>query len=79
MKRSMFRAIESGAEGIKIKISGRLNGAEIARTEEYHQGQNPLQTLRANIDYALVEAKTKYGIIGIKIWVCNGELMQIQR
>lgn len=79
MKRAMYRATESGADGIKIKISGRLNGNEIARTEEYHQGQNPLQTLRSNIDYALVEAKTKYGVIGIKIWICKGELMQIER
>ncbi len=78
MKRAMFKAKEAGVDGIKIKVSGRLGGTEIARSEEYHEGSTPLHTLRSNIDYALVEAKTKYGIIGIKVWVCKGELMQFQ-
>ncbi len=75
MKRAIQRAMDSGAVGIKIKCGGRLYGAEIARKEEYHAGRNPLHTLRSNIDYALSEAITKYGVIGIKVWVCKGELM----
>jgi small subunit ribosomal protein S3 len=74
-KQAIDRAIQSGAEGIKIRCSGRLLGAEIARSEEYKNGRIPLHTLRADIDYALTEAKTKYGIIGIKVWVCRGEKM----
>jgi small subunit ribosomal protein S3 len=61
--------MKSGAAGIKIKVSGRLSGAEIARTERYNEGTIPLQELRANIDYALVEANTIYGVIGIKVWI----------
>ena len=63
-----------GAEGIKIKISGRLNGAEMARSESYKDGRIPLHTFRADIDYALAEAQTTYGKIGIKVWICKGEV-----
>ena len=62
-----------GAEGIKVGISGRLNGAEMARSEQYKDGRIPLHTLRADIDYALTEAQTVYGKIGVKVWVCRGE------
>jgi small subunit ribosomal protein S3 len=63
-----------GAEGIKIQISGRLNGAEMARSEMYMEGRTPLHTLRADIDYALSEALTTYGLLGIKVWICKGEV-----
>ena len=63
-----------GAEGIKVTISGRLNGAEMARTETYKDGRIPLHTFRADIDYALAEAHTTYGRLGIKVWICRGEL-----
>jgi small subunit ribosomal protein S3 len=63
-----------GAEGIKVVISGRLGGAEMARTETYKDGRIPLHTFRADIDYALAEAHTKVGLIGIKVWICNGEV-----
>ena len=63
-----------GAEGIKVKISGRLNGAEMARSEMYKDGRIPLHTLRADVDYALSEALTTYGLIGIKVWICKGEV-----
>ena len=63
-----------GAEGIKVKISGRLNGAEMARSEHYKEGRIPLSTFRADIDYALVEAHTTYGRIGIKVWIMKGEV-----
>jgi small subunit ribosomal protein S3 len=63
-----------GAEGIKVMISGRLGGAEMARSEMYKEGRTPLHTLRANIDYALCEAHTKVGVIGIKVWICRGEV-----
>jgi small subunit ribosomal protein S3 len=63
-----------GAEGIKIKISGRLNGAEMARSEMYKDGRTPLHTFRADIDYALSEAHTTYGRLGIKVWICRGEV-----
>ena len=63
-----------GAEGIKVQVSGRLNGAEMARSEMFKEGRTPLHTLRADIDYALVEALTKVGIIGIKVWICRGEI-----
>jgi small subunit ribosomal protein S3 len=72
MKKAEENALRFGAKGIKIKVSGRLNGAEIARTEEYLSGQMPLQTLRANIDYGFAEALTTYGIIGVKVWVYKG-------
>ncbi len=73
MKRAMQNAMRLGAQGIKIMSSGRLNGAEIARTEWYREGRVPLHTLRADIDYALGEASTTYGVIGIKVWVYKGE------
>jgi len=74
MKRAVGNAMRLGAEGIKIMVAGRLNGAEIARTEWYREGRVPLHTLRADIDYALAEAKTAYGIIGIKVWIFKGEV-----
>lgn len=73
MKRAMQNAMRLGAQGIKIMSSGRLNGIEIARTEWYREGRVPLHTLRANIDYATAEAKTTYGVIGVKVWVFKGE------
>jgi small subunit ribosomal protein S3 len=75
MKRAMQNAMRLGAQGIKIMSSGRLNGAEIARTEWYREGRVPLHTLRAEIDYGTSEAKTTYGVIGIKVWVFKGETM----
>ena len=75
MKRAMQNAMRLGAQGIKIMSSGRLNGAEIARTEWYREGRVPLHTLRADIDYGTSEAKTTYGVIGIKVWVFKGEMM----
>ncbi len=77
-KRAIKMAIAStmrmGAEGIKVQISGRLNGAEMARSEMYKDGRTPLHTFRADIDYALSEALTQYGLIGIKVWICRGEV-----
>jgi small subunit ribosomal protein S3 len=73
MKESVNRALRAGAEGIRVCVSGRLNGAEIARTEKYREGRVPLHTLRADIDYGTAEAKTTYGIIGVKVWVFKGE------
>ena len=73
-KMSMASTMRLGAEGIKIKVSGRLGGAEMARTEGYKEGRTPLHTLRADIDYAVAEAHTSYGRIGIKVWVCRGEI-----
>jgi small subunit ribosomal protein S3 len=63
-----------GAEGIRVKVSGRLNGAEIARSEWYREGRVPLHTLRADIDYGLAEAHTTYGVIGVKVWIFKGEI-----
>jgi small subunit ribosomal protein S3 len=74
MKRAMQNAMRLGAQGIKIMSAGRLNGIEIARTEWYREGRVPLHTLRADIDYGLGEAKTTYGVIGIKVWVYKGEV-----
>ena len=78
-RRAIKMAIQStmrvGAEGIKVRISGRLNGAEMARSEEYKDGRTPLHTFRADIDYALTEAQTVYGKIGIKVWICKGEVL----
>ena len=74
MKRSVQNAMRLGAEGIKVNISGRLNGAEIARNEWYREGRVPLHTLRADIDYGFAEAETTYGIIGIKVWIFKGEV-----
>lgn len=73
MKRAGFLATKAGAKGIKICASGRLGGAEIARVEWLRQGSVPLHTIRANVDYALAEAKTVYGMIGVRVWICNGE------
>jgi small subunit ribosomal protein S3 len=75
MKRAIQNAMRLGVQGIKIMSSGRLNGAEIARTEWYREGRVPLHTLRANIDYGVAEAKTTYGISGIKVWVYKGEML----
>ena len=77
MKLSIGRTMRLGARGIKIAVSGRLGGAEIARTEHYHEGTIPLQTLRADIDYGFAEAKTTYGRIGIKVWIYGGEVLQV--
>lgn len=74
MKRSVQNAMRIGAEGIKVNIAGRLNGAEIARTEWYREGRVPLHTLRADIDYGFAEAKTTYGVIGVKVWIFKGEV-----
>ncbi|PVV18249.1 MAG: 30S ribosomal protein S3 [gamma proteobacterium symbiont of Ctena orbiculata] len=74
MKRAVQNAMRLGAEGIKVHISGRLNGAEIARSEWYREGRVPLHTLRADIDYGFAEANTTYGIIGVKVWVFKGEV-----
>ncbi len=75
MKKSIQSAMSRGVEGIKIVCSGRLAGAEIARTEKYHEGRVPLHTLRADIDYATAEAHTVAGLIGIKVWIMNGEVI----
>jgi small subunit ribosomal protein S3 len=75
MKRAITNAMRLGAQGIKIMSSGRLNGAEIARCEWYREGRVPLHTLRADIDYGFAEAKTTYGVIGIKVWVFRGEVL----
>jgi small subunit ribosomal protein S3 len=76
MKRSVQSAMRLGALGIRINVSGRLNGAEIARLEWYREGRVPLHTLRADIDYATATAHTAYGTIGIKVWVFKGEIME---
>ncbi len=74
VKNAIQNSMKMGAEGIKVRISGRLNGGEIARSEMYKDGRTPLHTLRSNIDYAIVEAQTVYGKIGIKVWLCRGEI-----
>jgi small subunit ribosomal protein S3 len=74
MKRAVMSTMRSGALGIKVRMSGRLNGSEIARTEWYREGRIPLHTFRADIDYGLAEAKTTYGVIGIKVWIFKGEV-----
>ncbi len=76
MKRSVQNTMRMGALGIRVNVAGRLGGAEIARTEWYREGRVPLHTLRADIDYATAEAKTAYGIIGIKVWIFKGEIME---
>ena len=75
MKRVVQNAMRQGAEGIKVQVSGRLGGAEIARTEWYREGRVPLHTLRADIDYATYEAHTTYGVIGVKVWIFKGEIL----
>jgi small subunit ribosomal protein S3 len=77
MKQSMSRAMKSGAKGIKTRVSGRVGGAEIARSEHYHEGTIPLQTLRADIDYGFAEADTTYGKIGVKTWIYKGEVLPV--
>jgi small subunit ribosomal protein S3 len=79
MKRAVTNAMRLGAQGIKISVAGRLNGAEIARGEWYREGRVPLHTLRADIDYGFSEAKTTYGIIGIKVWIFKGEVFGLDR
>ena len=74
VKMAIAATMRSGAEGIKVQVSGRLNGAEMARSEMFKEGRTPLHTLRADIDYALVEAHTKVGVIGVKVWICRGEV-----
>jgi len=76
MKRAVQNSMRMGAQGIRVNLAGRLGGAEIARTEWYREGRVPLHTLRADIDYANIEAKTPYGIIGIKVWIFKGEIME---
>ena len=76
MKRAVQNAMRMGALGIRVNVAGRLGGAEIARTEWYREGRVPLHTLRADVDFANVEAKTAYGIIGIKVWIFKGEIME---
>lgn len=75
MKQSISRAIKAGAKGIKVKCSGRLGGAEIARNEGYNEGSTPLQTIRADIEYGFAEAATTYGRIGVKVWIYRGEVL----
>ena len=75
MKRVVQNAMRQGAEGVKVQVSGRLGGAEIARTEWYREGRVPLHTLRADIDYATFEATTTYGILGVKVWIFKGEVI----
>jgi small subunit ribosomal protein S3 len=82
-RRAMRRAVDGtlrfGAKGIKVRCSGRLNGAEIARTEWYLHGQLPLHTIRADIDYGFAEARTTYGVIGVKVWIYKGEVFEMQK
>ena len=77
MKRAVGNAMRLGALGIKVNVGGRLNGAEIARSEWYREGRVPLHTLRADIDYGFAQAKTTYGIIGVKVWVYKGEVFDL--
>lgn len=77
MKRSVGTAMRLGAQGIKVMVSGRLNGADIARTEWYREGRVPLHTLRADVDYAIYEANTTYGVLGIKVWIYKGEVFDL--
>lgn len=76
MRRAVTSAMRLGAQGVKVMVSGRLNGAEIARTEWYREGRVPLHTLRADIDYGLAEAYTTYGVIGVKVWIFKGEIFE---
>jgi small subunit ribosomal protein S3 len=78
MKRVIQNSMRLGAEGIKVRVAGRLGGAEIARSESYHEGRVPLHTLRADIDYAPAEALTTYGIIGVKVWIFKGEILGVR-
>ena len=78
MKRAVQNAMRLGAQGIKVNIGGRLNGAEIARNEWYREGRVPLHTLRADIDYGFAEARTTYGVLGVKVWIFKGEVFPDQ-
>ena len=78
MRRSVTNAMRIGAEGIKINVAGRLNGAEIARSEWYREGRVPLHTLRADVDYGFAEALTTYGILGVKVWIYKGEVFDLE-
>ena len=78
-KQALQRAMRAGAQGIKTQVSGRLNGADIARAEHYSDGTVPLQTLRADIDYAWVEADTTYGKLGVKVWIYRGEILPTKK
>jgi small subunit ribosomal protein S3 len=75
MRRAVTNAMRLGAQGIRVNVAGRLNGAEIARSEWYREGRVPLHTLRADIDYGIAEAKTTYGVIGVKVWIFKGEIL----
>jgi small subunit ribosomal protein S3 len=79
MKRAVMSTMRSGALGVKVRVSGRLNGGEIARTEWYREGRIPLHTFRADIDYGLAEARTTYGVIGVKVWIFKGEVFDKQQ
>jgi small subunit ribosomal protein S3 len=79
MKKAVQVAMDFGAEGIKVRVGGRLGGAEIARVEKYHQGRVPLHTLRANIDYGFAEANTMYGKMGVKCWICKGDVPTVKK
>ena len=79
LKQSIGRTMKAGAKGIKAQVSGRLGGAEIARTEQYHEGTIPLQTIRADIDYGFAEADTTYGKLGVKVWIYKGEVLHESR
>ena len=79
MKQAIGRSMRSGVKGIKMMVSGRLDGAEIARSEQYHQGSIPLQTLRADIDYGFAEAHTTFGMIGVKCWIYKGEVINSKK
>ena len=79
MKRAVQNSMRLGAQGVKVMLAGRLNGAEIARTEWYREGRVPLHTLRADIDYGVHEAHTTYGIIGVKVWICKGEIFAAEK
>jgi small subunit ribosomal protein S3 len=77
MKRAVGNSMRLGALGIKVLVSGRLNGADIARSEWYREGRVPLHTLRADVDYGVVEAKTTYGVLGVKVWIYKGEVFNL--
>ncbi|MDD2426568.1 MAG: 30S ribosomal protein S3 [Eubacteriales bacterium] len=79
MKQAIGRAMKNGAKGIKTMVAGRLGGAEIARSEQYHEGTIPLHTLRADIDYGFAEAHTAYGLIGVKVWIYKGEVLPVKK
>ena len=79
MKKGIQNAQKAGAQGVKIMCSGRLNGAEIARSEQIREGRIPLHTLRADIDYAAVQAKTTYGVVGVKVWIYTGDVVNKEK